>query len=331
LRPKLTDVAKEAGVSPTTVSRVINNYGYLSEETKNKVFQAMKKLNYQPNTVARSLQGKQTNLIGAIFPSVSNPFFGELIEKIENRLFLSGYKTILCNSADNREKERSYINMLIANQVDGIIAGAHNLGIKEYDQFGLPIISFDRYLSDNIPIVSSDNHQGGELAVQELYQNGARNIYLFASSNKPNSPTHRRRTGYLEAMAQLSLEPHVKDIPFEMLPSVKSLTIRQILSSEKIDGIFCTDDLTALIVLQQAKELGIKVPQELKVIGYDGTKFIQNYHPELSTIEQPIEDIAQLLVELLLKRITDKKVQLEKHYMLPVKLIRSKSTSQFVD
>ena len=160
MRPKLTDVAKKAGVSATTVSRVINNYGYLSQQTKEKVYAAMKELNYQPNSLARSLHGKSTKLIGLIFPSVTNPFFAELVEEIENKFFNAGYKVILCNSADNKEKERAYIRMLIANQVDGIIAGAHNLGIEEYNKVGLPIVSFDRKLSDQIPLSANGSALG---------------------------------------------------------------------------------------------------------------------------------------------------------------------------
>ena len=141
MRPKLTDVAKKAGVSKTTVSRVINNYGYISEKTRQQVFRAMKELNYQPNSLARSLHGKSTHLIGIIFPSIMNPFYAELVQRVEEKLFAAGYKIILCNSAQNKEKERDYLKMLIANQVDGIIAGAHNLGIEEYKNVGLPIVS----------------------------------------------------------------------------------------------------------------------------------------------------------------------------------------------
>ena len=95
----------------------------------------------------------KARLPGLIFPDVSNPFFGELVSKIEDRLFKHGYKAILCNAGNDKEKERTYLQMLMANQVDGIIAGAHNLGIEEYQRTGLPIVSFDRKLSDNIPIV----------------------------------------------------------------------------------------------------------------------------------------------------------------------------------
>ena len=154
MRPKLTDVAKKAGVSVTTVSRVINDYGYISQKTRDKVFSAMEELNYQPNSLARSLHGKSTNLVGLIFPAITNPFFAELVEQIEQKLFSEGYKVILCNAGSDKEKEREYLKMLLANQVDGIIAGAHNLGIDEYNRVGLPIVSFDRKLSEQIPIVS---------------------------------------------------------------------------------------------------------------------------------------------------------------------------------
>lgn len=104
MRPKLTDVAKKAGVSKTTVSRVINNYGYISEKTRQRVYRAMKELNYQPNSLARSLHGKSTHLIGIIFPSIMNPFYAELVQRVEEKLFDAGYKIILCNSAQNKEK-----------------------------------------------------------------------------------------------------------------------------------------------------------------------------------------------------------------------------------
>ena len=118
---KLTDVAKIAGVSPTTVSRVINKKGYLSEKTITKVNEAMRELGYKPNNLARSLQGKSAKLIGLIFPNISHVFYAELIDKLEHELFKRGYKTIICNSEHNSSKEKEYLEMLEANQVDGII------------------------------------------------------------------------------------------------------------------------------------------------------------------------------------------------------------------
>ena len=322
MKPKLNDVAKLAGVSVTTVSRVINDHGYLSQKTKDKVFKAMKELHYQPNNMARSLQGKNTKLIGVIFSDIRNPFFGELVSRIEKILFAKNYKVILCNSADDPQKERDYLQMLMANQVDGIIAGAHNLGIEEYQQYGLPIISFDRYLSDNIPIVSSDNYQGGSLAAQALYQAGARNLAIFTGKNQAGSPTNGRLEGYQDYLKQHDLEGTLHELPFELSPALKTMEIKSILNQSNYDGIFCSDDLTAILTINVARQLGINVPKDLKVVGYDGTMIIRDYSPELTTIEQPLADISTLLVSLLLQRIADANCALEKEYTLPVKLVK---------
>ena len=197
---KLTDVAKLAGVSPTTVSRVINNYGYLSQKTIDKVHQAMEELNYQPNGLARSLQGKSTQLIGLVFPSVSHPFFGELIETLERKLFVQGYKVILCDSEKDPEKERAYLRMLAANKVDGVITGSHNLAINEYENVSLPIVSFDRFLAPGIPIVSSQNFQGGQKATEALFASGAQKIAIITGANNTGAPSDYRLAGYKQTM-----------------------------------------------------------------------------------------------------------------------------------
>lgn len=321
MKPKLSDVAEEAGVSPTTVSRVINNHGYLSARTKQKVYDAMEKLHYQPNSLARSLKGKKTKIIGLIFPGITNPFFAELIEKLEKQLFLKGYKVILCNAADDIAKERDYIKMLIANQVDGIITGAHNLGIEEYQNIYLPIVAFDRRYASGMPTISSDNLQGGILATQTLYEAGARHIYFMGNPNQKGNPTDRRLQGYYQQMTKLGLESQVMPIFFDETPKIKKVSIQRFLKERKADGIVCSDDLTAILVLQSAKELQIEIPDTLKVVGYDGTTFIQTYFPELTTIVQPLDDIAMMLVESLLNRMSNRVDKLgENDFILPVSL-----------
>lgn len=319
---KLTDVAKKAGVSPTTVSRVINNYGSLSQKTIQKVHEAMKELNYQPNSLARSLQGKKTQLIGLVFPTVANPFFGELVELLETKFFTRGYKTILCDCAHNSEKERSYLNMLHANKVDGIIAGAHNLGIEEYKELDLPVVSFDRYLADGIPIVGSDNLYGGYLATETLYQQGAKEIAIVTGSLSSNSPTNDRLLGYQEFIEKYGLTEHVyRFAEFESSPALKLRKLRTILLNRDFDALFCTDDLTALLVANLCRELHLSIPEDLRLIGYDGTKMIQTYFPHLMTIAQPMEEMADLLIELLLCRILTPEKPLDSLYVLPGKLI----------
>lgn len=317
---KLTDVARLAGVSPTTVSRVINKKGYLSEKTITKVKEAMRELGYKPNNLARSLQGKSAKLIGLIFPKISHVFYAELIDHLEHELFKHGYKTILCNSEHDSKKEREYIEMLEANQVDGIISGSHNLGIEDYNRVTAPIISFDRNLSPDIPVVSSDNYAGGVLAAKTLVKSGAKKIAMITGNDNSNSPTGLRHAGF----ASILPTAPIINLSSDFSPIRKEMEIKNILIQKKPDAIFASDDLTAILLIKVAKDLGLTIAKDLKVIGYDGTYFIENYYPDLTTIKQPLKEIACLTVDLLLKKIAGEEVQTT-GYFLPVSLQTGKS------
>ncbi|MDR1603916.1 MAG: LacI family DNA-binding transcriptional regulator [Gracilibacteraceae bacterium] len=321
---KLQDVAAKAGVSVTTVSRVINNYGYLGKETVKKVKAAMRELNYLPSTAARSLQGKGTNLVGLIFPGVSNPFFGELVEKLEHRFFEKGYKVILCDSMADREKEREYLRMLAANKVDGIITGTHNAGIEEYEATGAAIIAFDRSISRKIPIVCSDNYAGGRMAAERLMAAGAQKIAILTGENNPEDPTYKRYEGYAAALGEKGREPILYQYTQPTI-ALKTMQLKAILQEGDADGYFCTDDLTALLLIGEAKKLSLAVPGNIKVIGYDATAHVRAYHPFLTTIAQPIEDAAILMSDLLLRRIHNPDEAMERIYCLPVGLIRGET------
>lgn len=313
---KLTDVAKLAGVSPTTVSRVINKKGYLSEKTIKNVQQAMKTLGYKPNSLARGLQGKSAQLIGVIFPSIKNIFFAELIDALEKELFIHGYKTIVCNSENDLHKEREYLEMLSANQVDGIISSSHNIGVIDYSRIDAPIISFDRNLSKDICVVSSDNFSGGQLAAQALRATHCQKPMIITGNDDSNSPTSNRQKGFSSVFPSA---PIIR-LSSSYSPTRKEMEIKNILTSLSPDGVFTTDDLTALLVLKIADELGINVPQDMKLIGYDGTQFVENFMPHLTTIKQPINEIAKLMVELLLQKINGETLP-QNYYQLPVKLL----------
>lgn len=317
---KLTDVAKLAGVSPTTVSRVINKKGYLSDKTINRVNEAMRELGYKPNNLARGLQGKSAKLIGLIFPNISHIFYAELIDKLEHELFKQGYKTIICNSEHDSDKEREYIEMLEANQVDGIISGSHNLGIEDYNRVTAPIISFDRNLSPDIPVVSSDNYAGGVLAAETLVKTGAQKIIMITGNDNSNSPTGLRHAGFASVLP----DAPIINVSSDFSPVRKEMEIKQILTKTQPDAIFASDDLTAILVMKVAQELKLDLPRDLKVIGYDGTYFVENYYPQLTTIKQPMEDIAKLSVDLLLKKIKKEEVAAT-GYFLPVSLLPGRS------
>lgn len=315
---KLTDVAKLAGVSPTTVSRVINRPEFVSQATCDKVHRAMKELNYMPNLMARTLQGKATRMIGVIMPTITNPFYAELVEKIEKSLFKKGYRMLLCDSAEDSEKESAYVRLLIANQVDGIIAGSHNLDIAEYEQIQAPVLSFDRYLATNIPIVGSDNYAGGQLATQLLLDKGCQRVAIFLGTSDSGSPTDNRLKGYQDALAEHGQEPIIYHFPHNQDPIIKQATIKQILTTQVIDGIFCTDDLTALLTYNIAKSLGIEIPKHLRIVGYDGTELMRHYFPYITTIQQPIRAYAEQLVTLLMAMLAGEEVALKHEFPVTV-------------
>lgn len=317
---KLTDVARLAGVSPTTVSRVINKKGYLSEKTIRNVEEAMRELGYKPNNLARSLQGKSAKLVGLIFPTINNIFYSELIGHLEKELFDRGYKTIICNSQHESDKEREYLEMLEANQVDGIISGSHNLGIQDYDRVVAPIIAFDRNLSSSIPIVSSDNFAGGILAAQTLQKAGCHNPLMITGNDDSNSPTGLRQLGFTSILD----EAKVFKIASDLSPVRKEMEIRSILEKYKPDGIFVSGDATAMLVWNVARSLKLSIPEDIKLIGYDGTSFIESYYPQLTTIKQPLVEIARLLVDLLIDKIEGKKLP-KTDYILPITLLAGAS------
>lgn len=319
MRPKLEDVAKRANVSKTTVSRVLNNRGYLSQETITRVYQAMKELNYQPNVVARQLYQKKTQLIGLLFPTIANPFFGELSAELEKRLYNEGFKVLIGNSMNDPKKEADYLNQLLSKQVDGLIVGTHNQGIKEYNYEHLPVVAIDRNMNQDIPVIESDNYAGGVLATTYLIEQGAKKIIHTNGPITLYSPTKRRRLAYEDTMRQHGLTPITVTLDFNIPYHEKKQILTQIFYDHPdLEAIFASNDIDAALIMQIALELGKKLPADLLLVGYDGTKVIQNILPNLTTIVQPIEAIAQTAVDVLKARLNDRPTESE--YVLPVSL-----------
>lgn len=323
MKIKLKDVAKAANVSPTTVSRVINNRGYISDKTRQKVENAMKKLNYYPNDIARSLYSKRTYFIGLILPTIDNPFYSELALYIENLCSEKGYKLILCNSIGHIEKEEEYTVMLMRHQVDGIIVCSYNRGIEAYKNPRLPIVAIDHYLSQTIPVVGSDNYTGGKLAVQHLMDAGCESIVHINGPFELETPTQLRRKAY-EDLVQ---HPITYEIRQQFNETYALDVIKSIFEDHpETDGIFASDDMLAAHCLTIAKELGIDVPQDLKIVGYDGSNTVRNLLPQLTTIKQPIHDIAQTAVSQIIALIDNPEKEFQPETFLPIKLIAGETT-----
>ena len=151
----IKDVAQKAGVGVGTVSRVLNNSGYVSDETREKIEEAMKNLQYTPNELARNLYHKKSGIIAVLVPTVEIPFFAELVHNIEAELYNEGFKIMLCNTDKAHNAELEYLDMLNRHIVDGVITGVHSLDVEEYKKIKKPIVAFDRYLGEDIPVLQS--------------------------------------------------------------------------------------------------------------------------------------------------------------------------------
>lgn len=322
----IKDVAEKAGVSVTTVSRVLNNRGYLSENLKRKVYEAMKELNYQPNELARSLFRKKSNIIGLIIPDISHPFFGEIARYVEYYAYKKKYKILLCNSQLNKKKEKEYINMLKASQVDGIIMGSHTMDIKEYTTIRLPLVTLDRQLSETIPYVSSDHYKGGALATKLLIKKGCRKIAHISGNLRLNLLAKMSYDTFADLMkkhgiAHVVVETDLNGFNYKEYEQIVAELFR---AHPDVDGVFASSDVIAAQVLKECRRLGKKVPDDVKVVGFDGIQLGEFIAPGLTTIQQPIREIAKSAVDLIVEQINGNAVPREN--ILPVKLLEKETT-----
>ncbi len=328
--PSIDDVAKKAGVSVTTVSRVLNNRGYISSATREKVFQVMKEINYHPNELARSLFRKKSNLIGLIIPEIAHPFFSELTQFIEYYAFQNGYKLLLCNSEHDRAKEKEYIDMLKKNQVDGIIMGSM---LQETDDY----LELNRSINDHIPLVSSDNYNGGALAARLLIDKGCRHLSFVYGGIKGYSGdllknksmlAGLRYDGYSEECTERNVQSsdfYLEINHFENQESTVEQLMRFFQENNTIDVIFATSDLIAACAIQACTKLNRKIPDDVKVVGYDDVMLASLIGPAgLTSIKQPIEAMAKQSIYLIIKQINGE--QVEKGYTLDVTLVERGTT-----
>ncbi|GGF99996.1 LacI family DNA-binding transcriptional regulator [Paenibacillus abyssi] len=320
------DVAKKAGVSVTTVSRVLNNRGYISEKTRNNVFRTMEELNYQPNELARSLLRKQSNLIGLIIPNVSHPFFSELASYVEYYAYQQNSKVLLCNSHMDPVKEKEYIEMLKRNRVDGIIMGSHTLEVDEYRNLNSPIVTIDRQIDENIPFISSDNYRGGQLATELLIQKGCRKIAHICGNLKLNMLANQRTQAFEELTGRHNIEHVTIQTDMNVFDQKQYEHIIHTLLQEHpdVDGIFSTSDIIAAFAIKECVRAGKRIPEDVRIIGYDDVNAANWIVPEITTVKQPIEEIGRLAIELIRKQLEDE--SFERQNILPVKLIERATT-----
>jgi LacI family sucrose operon transcriptional repressor len=322
----LKDVAERCGVTVTTVSRMLNNRGYISEKTKKKIRQAMKELNYQPNEFARALSLKKSRYIGLIVPSASNMYFCKVIDSVEHSITQNGYKLLLCTSNLEAKKEIEYFDMLSANKVAGVIIASHTQDLDKDINIDAPVISIDRVISPRIPSVCSDNYQGGVLAAEHLIDKGCKKLAHISGSTNLNMDANKRYYGFKEVCEKRGIPHIVIDATEEQFMSMRYETIISTLLDKypDVDGIFTSNDIIAAQVITICSKRDIKIPGQIKIVGYDDIDLCTLYNPSITTIHQSVNDISRYAVESILFKAENKTIP--STVTFPVTLIERETT-----
>ena len=299
----IKDVAASAGVSVTTVSRVLNKRGYISQEVYQKVYRAMEELDYQPNELARNLYRQKTNTIGVLIPDISHPFFAEVVKIIELYLYEKGYKVLLCNAVGDGIREQEYLTMLRQSKVDGIIIGTHMLETSSYESINLPIVALDILLGEKIPTVCADHMHGGHLAAQEFIRCGCKCVLNVGGNFDVMTPSLIRHTTFEKELDAHGISCISVCLKQEFNRETYFSELFDIFQQHPhADGFFSTD-IVALNAMKVIRKMGRQIPNDVIVVGYDGVECAKLCYPELTHVKQPLEEIAKKCVDILLQKI----------------------------
>lgn len=333
MKTTIYDVAKAAGVSITTVSRVINNTGRISDKTRQKVMNVMNEMAYTPNVHAAALTGKRTNMIALVAPDISNPFYGELAKSIEERADELGFQMLICSTDYDPKKETKYFSVLKQKKVDGIIFAT---GIESHDSMS----ALEEIASEHIPIamisqdkpllpmdiVVIDDVRGGYEAAKHLLSLGHTNIACIIGDGSTTGEKNRIK-GFRQAMKEAGVpidESLIIQTRF-YLESGKE-EAGKLLDRNAPTAIFAFNDVLACAAIQAARIRSIKVPDDLSIIGFDNTILAEMAAPPLTTIAQPIKEMGRSVIELLAEAIEGKRKAKQK-IVLPPELVVRHSTS----
>lgn len=306
----IKDIARELGISPSTVSRALKNHPDISAKTKTAVHELANKYHYKPNAVALSLRSSKTHMIGVVIPNIVHYFFSSVISGIEHVANEAGYNVMICQSDENEEREITSIQTLTSSRVDGILASVSKdtTDFRHYRELvdnNLPLVFFDRAIKEiNTDKVIIDDVKGAYIATEHLLKMGCKRIvHLAAPQNLQIG--QRRKEGYIKALKEYGILVDEKlirkcDSRKEAIQVMKEVLDEGI----KPDGVFAVNDLTATGVLRVLKDYNLQVPRDVKVVGFsDG--FVANVtDPTLTTVDQHGFEMGKEAAQLLLNRIT---------------------------
>ncbi len=297
--PTMKDVAREAGVALGTVSKVVNGIP-VGESYRLRVEEAIKKLNYQVNSYAQGLKANKTYTVALLLPNTEDPFFASLAYHINLSLLKRRYRMLLCCTV-NSDQEQEYITMAQQNKVDGIIGLTYNPNLQIEEN--TPFVAIARSMGSKIPCVASDNFAGGQLAAEKLADLGCTNVaFLRIGSSLDNEP-NKRKAGFENGCLSRGLSYKMKILndgePFEEFTRFLSEHMHD--GRLSFDGIFCVTDRLAYLIIKTLRQLNLRVPEDVQVIGFDGIRVFPGAEHVCSTIVQPVPEIAEMCVNLLLQ------------------------------
>lgn len=327
MKATIYDIAREAGVSIATVSQVINGKGKISEKRRAEIMEIMERLHYQPSAIAAALTGKQTYTLGLLVPDISNPYFAELARAVEDRSRQLGYSVVICSTDNKDERVERYLNLLQQKRVDGMMIGT---GIDNADilspllQQSIPVALIARHMpSLSVHTVTIDDILGGALAAAHLLELGHTHVAVLSEPSKVSSSQERVR-GFRETLnkAGHTLEPNQIRESAADLNSAKKEALLLLGENHHPTGLFCCNDIQAIGALQAAKELGLRVPEDVSIIGFDNTILASVTSPPLTTVAQPIEELGHRAVDLLIEELKDEQKEPQKIVLKPELVIR---------
>jgi LacI family transcriptional regulator len=324
--PTISDVAKRAGVSPVTVSRVINNAGNVSAATREKVERAVDELGYVPNVMARSLRSKRTHALALMVSDVTNPFWTTVARGVEDAARSHGYSVFLCNTDENPVKQQRYIDVLVGQRVDGVVIAPYDSDIRNLSKLrerDIPTVIVDRRVEGwDVDSVYGDSLSGAKAVVQHLINLGHRRIAMLSGPMNA-STAEDRLAGYRMALAEagISLNPRLIRQGEYRITSGEELTHQMLDEGLDPSAIFAANNAIAMGVIQALVARGLRIPQDIALVCFDDLPYVSLLFPFLTVVVQPAYDMGVNAAQLLLSRL-DSEVSLQpRHVVLPTRLL----------
>jgi LacI family transcriptional regulator len=326
----IKDVAREAGVSVATVSKILNYQDYSKAETREKVMATIKRLNYQPNHAAQSMVNKKTGMIALIIPDVRNPFFTEVARGVEDAANKHNYRVMLCNTDEDPLKQQNYLRALQGRIVDGFIiavASDDSRQLKKINRVELPFVFIDRecrnYRTDAVIV---DNRDGAFKAVRHLLCNGRRRVG-FISGKRDTQTGRERLRGYQEALTEAEIplcQALIKDGKFTGEGGYQAANAL-LSSGDRPDALFVANNAMTVGVIRALTEAGVRIPEEMALVCFDDADWAEFFTPALTVIRQPTYTMGSLAGEILFQRISESKPSEIKEIVLKPELVVRKS------